>query len=305
LTAKVILNPYARRWSAGQRIPEVKAALEAAGIAYDLALTQGPGHASELAAQAVRAGFAPIIAAGGDGTISEVVNGLAQASPHEGAPPLGPLGILPLGSANDLLANLGHKITLAQAARIIAAGRIRLLDLGQITHEGRQRLFDNNAAIGLEPCITLIQQQMKRLQGATRYLAAALKGIFTGQRWHMCLEWEGGGYEGPISLVTVGNGPVTGGLFYMAPHASLTDGKLTFVYGYVPNRLQMLALLPSAQKPGKGSYVEHPLMHEIHSPWLRVRSVEATPLHADGEIQTTAAHEIEFRALPGRLSVLV
>jgi diacylglycerol kinase (ATP) len=305
MTAKVILNPYAGRWRARERRPEAEAALQAAGIPYELVLTDRPGHGIELAEQALRAGFSPIIAAGGDGSISEVVNGMLRADDR--APAGVPLGILPMGSADDLAYNLGLPKELHAAARVIAAGQTRLMDLCQVS-AGQSlppRYFDNNSAIGLEPYITLIQQRITRLRGVLRYLAATLMGVAANPRWTMRLEWEGGEYEGLVTLVTVGNHPRTGGLFYVTPHADSYDGLLTFVYGYLPTRLQILAVLPRLMKPGKGSYVEHPAIHEVHTPWLRVHSEQPTPMHADGEIQSTALHDLEFRTFPARLPVII
>ena len=63
----------------------------------------------------------------------------------------------------------------------------------------------------------------------------------------MRLEWDSGTYSGPVSLVAIGNGPRSGGLFYMAPHADMADGRLTFVYGYRASRWQLLRLLQSVQ----------------------------------------------------------
>jgi YegS/Rv2252/BmrU family lipid kinase len=299
MTAKVILNPYSGRWTALKRKPEAEAALKAAGIPYELVLTDGPNHGVQLAAEALSQGFSPIIAAGGDGSISEVVNGMMQATGSQ--PSNIPLGILPLGSANDLVDNLGLPHDLNAAAQIIAAGRSRRMDLCQVNG----RFFDNNAAIGLEPFITLIQQKITSLHGDLRYLVATLRGVLANPSWTASLEWEGGQYQGPVTLVTVGNNPRTGGLFYVTPHADPFDGLLTFVYGYMPTRLQILRLLPRTTKPGKGSYVEHPSIHEVNSPWLRIHTVQPTPMHADGEIQSQSIQDLEYRALPGMLPVLV
>jgi YegS/Rv2252/BmrU family lipid kinase len=304
MTAKVIFNPYAGRWKAQHLRAQAEAALQANQIAYELVLTNGPGHATQLAIQASRDGFHPIIAAGGDGTINEVVNGLWQASSDTS--PLGPLGVLPIGSANDLANNLGLPIDLSAAAQLLAAGHTHRIDLGKLTfgQPPRQHCFDNNAAIGLEPATTLIQARMRHLQGTLRYLVAALRAIYAGLHWTAHLQWEGGEYRGPISLVTIGNGAVTGGLFYMAPHANPADGLFTFVYGYVASRLELLRLLPATMKPGKGSYVEHPGIHEIHSPWLRIHTDTPAPLHADGEIQSEGVQDTEFRILPGQLEII-
>jgi YegS/Rv2252/BmrU family lipid kinase len=300
MTAKVILNPYAGRWLAQQRRPEAEAALRTAGVEYELATTERPGHGIELAEEAARQGFSPVISAGGDGSISEVVNGLALAAAASGGQ-MATFGVLPLGSANDFVDNLGLPRDLIGAAQVIASGRTRLLDLGQVNG----RFFDNNAAIGLEPYITLIQQRITRLRGDLRYLMATLRGVMDNPRWTMRLEWDGGEYEGPVTLVTVGNSPRTGGIFYTTPHADPFDGRLTFVYGYMATRIEILRLLPRTMKPGPGSYVEHPAIHEVHATWLRVRSEQPTPAHADGEIFDPAIRELEYRVFPARLPVLL
>ncbi len=304
MAAKVILNPYAGRWTAEKRRGELESALSASGIEYNLEVTRGPHHGTQIAAQAVLDGFSPVIAAGGDGTISEIVNGLLQAA---GEDPLPPLGIMPLGSANDLVVNLGLPVDLISAAQVIATGSVRLMDIGQVIHDGASvpRYFDNNSAMGLEPTVTLIQQRITWLHGVARYLVATLMGVLQKPHWNVHISWEGGKYRGPVSLVTVGNCPLTGGLFYMTPHADPFDSQLTFVYGYMPTRLQILRILPRTMKPGTGSYIEHPDIHEINSPWLKISCDSPTPLHADGEIQSSTARQIEYQTLPGRLPVIL
>ncbi|MBE0408720.1 MAG: diacylglycerol kinase family lipid kinase [Anaerolineales bacterium] len=298
----VIYNPYSGRWNALKKKQEVEDALNRAGVKYELILTEGPGHAMDLAARAVNQGFDTVIAAGGDGTISEVVNGLAVASENllkDRA--LGPLGIIPLGSANDMVDNLGLPKDIDEAAKVIASGNTKLIDLCKVNN----RYFDNNSAIGLEPFITLIQQRIKRLKGTSRYLVATLMGVYANPSWKMRLTWENGDYYGPITLVTVGNSPRTGGVFYVTPHANPCDGLLTFVFGFMPTRRQTLQLLPRTMKPGRGNYVEHPDIHEINTPWLKINSETPTPMHADGEIQSEAILDLDYTILPERLSVLV
>lgn len=309
--AKVILNPYAGRWTALKRRDEAEAALQAAGIEYELEMTQGPRHGTELAAQAVRQGFKMVIAAGGDGSISEIVNGIMKAAQPNSALPC--LGILPLGSANDLVVNLKLPLDLNQAARCIAQGKLRRMDLGKVVYRADPhspeadgvQFFDNNSAIGLEPSITLIQERISFMHGSLRYLTATLLGILKNPQWRMTLQWEGGEYSGPVTLVTVGNHPLTGGVFYMTPHANAFDGKLTFVYGSIPNRRQILSILPRTMKPAEGSYIEHPAIHQIHTSWLRITSANPTPLHADGEIQSKKVVSLEYSLLPQALSVVM
>jgi YegS/Rv2252/BmrU family lipid kinase len=307
MTVKVILNPYAGRWSAAQRQSDVVTALCENGIDFDLAVTEYPGHGAELAAQAVREGFSPLIAAGGDGTISEVINGIVKLQTEGEFGELPALGILPLGSANDLVVNLGLPTDLTAAAEVIRMGNVRMMDLGQVTFGNipRQRIFDNNSALGLEPSITLIQARIPWLRGVIRYILATLIGVAQNPQWNMRIEWEDGEYYGPVTLVTVGIHPLTGGVFYVTPHADAFDGLLTFVYGYMPTRLKILRLLPRIMKPDKGNYVEHPDIHEVNSPWIRIQSDSPTPLHADGEIQSKDVQKIAYKILPAQLSLLM
>ena len=121
----------------------------------------------------------------------------------------------------------------------------------------------------------------------------------------MHLVWDEGEYEGPISLVTIGNNPLTGGVFYMTPHADPFDGKLTFVYGYIPTRRRIMMTLPKTMKAVDGNYVEHPAIHEVHTSRLRIKSKQHTPFHTDGEIQTKYALDLEYLVLPAHLPILL
>jgi len=300
MTAKIILNPYSNRWNASKRWPEAEAALKAAGIDFELATSERPRHIIELAEQAARQGFSPIIAAGGDGTVGEVVNGLARAAKDDQAL-LGPFGVLPLGSANDLVDNLGLPRDLTGAARVIAAGKTRRMDVGAVNG----LYFANNAAIGLEPYVTLVQQRITWIKGMLRYLVAAVRAIMDKPLWSAEIAWEGGHYKGPIILVTVGNGARTGGVFYMAPHADPFDGKLTFVYGIRRTRRAIFKLLPRTMKRAEGSYVETADIHEQNSSWIKIHVDSPTPAHVDGEIFSEAIQDLEYRVYPQRLQILM
>jgi diacylglycerol kinase (ATP) len=295
MKAKVILNPYSNRWKAKERWAEAEAALQSAGIDFEMVATEGRYHGTELTAAAVKAGFSPIIAAGGDGTIGEVINGLFQA---QGEGMLGPLGILPLGTANDLVHNIKHPLDLVESAKIIAGGKTRLMDL--ISLNGM--VFGNNSGIGLEPYVTTIEKKMKHLKGLLRYLTAALLGIKDNPHWEVSMEWDGGEYKGPASLVSVGNGAVTGGLFYMAPHADPFDGKLTFLMGYRGTRLGALQLLPKLMQP-EGNVVHEKDVMEVHATRLKIHLDHPAPAHMDGELFPEWVQDFEYSILPSKLQI--
>lgn len=298
MTAQVILNPYANRWNSKKRWPDAEAALRAAGLDFQIVMSERPGHAADLAEAAARAGRLPLIAAGGDGTIGEVVNGLARA---QGDGPWGPLGIMPLGSANDLAYALKLPTDLNGAAHVIADGKMRAMDIGR----ANAHYFANNSALGLEPYVTTVQMKIRRIKGMARYLVAALRAIWQRPAWSGRLEWDGGQFEGPLTLLTVGNGSRSGGVFYMIPHADPFDAKLTFVYGYRSGRRGMLALLPRAMRSGSGSYVEAEGMHELHATRLKVHLDRPSPAHTDGEVWPQPVTDLDYEILPAKLKILV
>jgi diacylglycerol kinase (ATP) len=246
----------------------------------------------------VAQGYSPIVAAGGDGLLNEVINGVAMAAGEDDWPPF---GVLPLGTANDLVANLGMPTSLTEAAQVIAGGKVRRIDVGRVNG----RVFLNNAGLGLESYISVIQNRLTWAKGIVRYLTATLMGIAQNPQWCMHLQWDDGEYNGPVTLVSIGNAPRTGGIFYTVPHADPFDGKLTFVYGHIATRLEILRTLPRTMKPDVGSYVEHPAVHEVHATWLKVRAESPTPMHADGEIVSEAVQELFYQVLPRKLPVLI
>ncbi len=308
MTAFVLLNPYANRWRAAAHQAALEAALRQAGVDFVLARSTHRRHAIELVAEAVRAGHRPILAAGGDGTIGEVVNGIARALGPEA--PWPPLGVFALGTANDLVDNLALPHDLEATARYIAAGHTRAMDVVQIqltNAQGEQAVYYavNNSAVGLEPTVTLIQQEMTWAKGILRYVLAALRGVARHPIWQAHLTWANGSYEGPINLVSVGNHPRTGGVFYMTPHADGFDGRLTFTYAHVPTRRRLLSLLPRTMRTDRGNAVYQPDVQEIHSPWLKVQLDHPSPFHADGELYELAALHLTFQVLPGKLPLLM
>jgi diacylglycerol kinase (ATP) len=299
MTAKVILNPYSNRWNSQKRWSEAHAALKAAGVDFHLAVSEKKGQIVELAEQAVIQKFSPIIVAGGDGSIGDAANGLMRAALlRQTAYP--PLGILPTGSANDIAFALGLPTDLHEAARVIAAVKIKQMDLGKLN----DRYFVNNSAAGLEPYVTLKHEKIQWIKGMARYLVAAVQAILDKPEWNGTVTWDGGEYTGTFSLMSVGNGRRTGG-FFMTPHADPFDGKLTLAYGYRGTRLGLFQALPRAFNEDKGSYVEMEGMHEIHATRISLHLDKPSPAHTDGELLSEWIQDFEYEILPSCLNIIV
>ncbi len=300
MTAKVILNPYSNRWNAKARWPEAKTALINAGVNFEVDVSEKKGQIVELAKRATQDGFSPLIVAGGDGSIGDAVNGMALAAKSL-EKPLGVLGIMPLGSANDLADTLGIPKDLTAAANVIASGKADLIDLCKCN----QRYFANNSAAGLEPYVSTKQEKIQWLKGIPRYLLAAIQGIMDKPEWNAKIEWDGGSFEGALSLVSVGNGARTGGVFFMSPHADPRDGKLTFTYGYRHTRLGLFQALPRAMKPDKGNFVEMEGIVEVHTTRISIELDRPSPVHTDGELFPEYLQSLQYEIFPKRLQVLL
>jgi diacylglycerol kinase (ATP) len=292
---KVILNTFGGKLDAATKTALVEQGMQAAGINFEIAPTEHAGHGIELAHQAVADGHPIIAAAGGDGTINEVLNGMMQANVN---PQNCSLAVLSMGSANDLVNTLGIPTDIAAACRRIAAGNSRLIDVGRVNGH----YFANNSAVGLEPVVTITQHHMRRIKGTPRYVVAALKSIFTADPWQVDMTWDGGSFSGPVVLVSVGNGPRTGGAFYMTPKAKVDDGQFDFIYGKAVSRWELLRLLPQTFS---GKHINHPKAGYERTQKLVINLDPPSPIQADGEIIDTAATHVTYELLPARLRIIV
>jgi diacylglycerol kinase (ATP) len=299
MTAKIILNPYSNRWNSQKRWPEAESALKAVGLDFEVAISQIKGQIAELAEQAVRAGFSPIIVAGGDGSIGDAANGILRAAQSLGGGSV-PLGIMPMGSANDLVYALGLPTDLQKAAQVIAAGKTRAMDLGKLNGH----YFVNNSAAGLEPYVTIKHEKIHWIKGMARYLVAAVQAIMDKPEWYGNVRWDDKEFNGKISLISIGNGRRTGG-FFMTPHADLFDGKLTLAFGYRGTRLGLFQALPRAFNEDKGNYVELEGMQEVHARRISVHLDKPSPAHTDGELLPAWIQDFEYEILPKSLNIIV
>jgi diacylglycerol kinase (ATP) len=302
MRVKVIVNPYANRWRAKEKLPAIEAALVSSGLAFDVTLTEGPGEATTEARSAAATGYDAVVAAGGDGTISEVLNGLIESAP-EGGPTL-PFGIMPVGTANDFADMVEMPRDLTTLTQLIAAGKTRQIDAAQIRvgtdPSVPPHYFNNNSAAAMEPMVTLEHIRMTRLSGELRYVVALIRALWKLKAWQMRIEWDGGSYEGPAYLLSLCNSPRTGG-FYMAPGAETDDGLLDMILAPEVSKRTVLAILGRLLR---GTHVSHPSVTSARTTSLEVWSEPGTPVHADGEIVSESASYLRYHVLPGKITLL-
>ncbi|HQU32933.1 MAG TPA: diacylglycerol kinase family lipid kinase [Thermoanaerobaculaceae bacterium] len=285
-----IVNPAAAGGRLGKNWPRLHRRLQDAGFDPPLAFTEAPGHATVLAADAVRRGETLVVAAGGDGTICEVVQGLHDAG---GAT----LGILPLGTGNDAARTLGLPLRLEAAAQAILDGRTRTVDL--ILAGDRVAL--NAIGIGLLGAINVNAASIKLVRGIAAYLGAAAGTLFRYRCPEIALTDGAFSYRGAMTILAVHNGVTTGGGFPLTPAAVPDDGALDacLVEGTrVPARLSRLVA------GVRGTLSKRPGSHELRFTRLELETDVSIPCHFDGNPSSIEPPGMAFSVLPRAQTVI-
>lgn len=304
----MILNPQAGRGRGLRQEGPLRRAFQQAEVPIQLLKTEAAGHASELAYQARQDGLPVVVAAGGDGTISEVVNGLARATPADRI--VRTLAILPLGSGNDFATALGYSGSLAAAIQTIATGRVRRVDLGrQAWREGKtesQRYFNNSLGIGWEAQICRDSERIPVLRGIARYSFAALRALHCQSRAWVSVGWQEttGEYrtiQKPTFMLSIGNSDRSGGGFRITPKAVLDDGYFDLAIGEVMSGWRLFLLLPKAIA---GTHIQDPAVTTLKFRQAEILCHEPLPVHADGEFLADRVVQLQIDVQPQRLEIL-
>ena len=217
----VIFNPTAR----GERAKRFRRHLDAIGAECALKPTTAPGGGRALAAEAVREGFEGIVAAGGDGTLNEVLNGIGD-EPDGFA--RARLGVLPLGTINVFAREIGMPLDLHRAWAVIRRGRESAIDLPQVefgaTGKSQRRWFAQLAGAGLDAhAVELVDWNLKKKIGFFAYVVGALRALRATQSK---ISTEHNSQTMTGEQVLIGNGRLYGGPFAVFPEANLSDGLL-------------------------------------------------------------------------------
>jgi diacylglycerol kinase (ATP) len=291
----VIFNPTAGRGKAARSLAEWQRLL--VGRAEFLP-TNEPGHAEELARAAAESGRQFVAAAGGDGTVHEVANGILQA----GRPDV-TFVVLPLGSANDYAHSLkfefAGKPELARMPQAVDVGSVRAAD-------GRQRYFVNGLGLGFNGAVTMESRRIRWLRGLPLYGLAFVRALlFHYAIPRMETHFDEIVRDVPTFALTVALGRREGN-FVVAPRASLVDGEFDYLHAGSLSRWQVLRFLPRLAS-GKPLPDDYPNIWQGRAREIRVHSAAPLTVHVDGEFFSRPEDKIrrlEITLHPGALRVL-
>jgi diacylglycerol kinase (ATP) len=281
----VIVNPHAGRRRVEREIPELERNLRSKRLDYVLLRTEGPGDATRFAREALEGGGRFVVAAGGDGTVNEVVNGMLDA---EGKPvgedPV--LGVVAAGSGSDFVRTFGLPGDATRACSHLTGDNTYPLDVGKITYAApgggtETRYFVNVAEAGLGAAVAARADRMSPRLGQAKYFVGFWLTLPRFKLADVRVRADRKTYEGPAYMIVVGNGQYYGGGMKVSPRSYPGDGVLDGVVFKGP-KSDAFTMIP---KIYRGEHVPHPHIEE-----LRVKSelvVEADrplPIEADGEV---------------------
>ena len=307
----LIANPAAGRGRAGAHVEKLKDLFERAGESFELHLTREAGDARETARREARR-YEIVAAFGGDGTHGEVAGGLAEArlaAPPRDDGPFAALGLLPGGTGNDLCLATGVPKSLREAVALLLRDRRRDLDIGRIRWkiEGeakpRERLFANNVGLGFEGQVGYRAESIRApLRGVALYVVALLRELGDLVNPHLRITLGSGeAIAGPMLLLSVGNGPSSGGGFLLNPRADAFDGLLDIAAASARGRMQVLRLIPKAMR---GDEAGIPEVQRRRDTRLTVETDTPFHGHVDGELVGERIVRVEIELLPGLLPLI-
>lgn len=272
--ALLVVNPVAGTRSKRGLSETVIERLAAQGIAVESVMTEGRGHASELAARAVRDGLDMVIAAGGDGTVNEVANTLSNT--------VVPLGIIPLGSGNGLARSLGIPQDVGEALNIIEQGHIMRCDRGMVNGLPFYCTF----GVGFDAAVSEKFAGMKR-RGRSTYVRSVLQEFINYKSEPYAISINGSVITERAFLIAVANASQYGNNAYIAPHAKLSDGLLDLIVIHDGSPL-------SAVKMGvdllTGFLDRNTRIESFRISAATITRLNAGPAHLDGEPLTLGTH---------------
>ncbi len=292
----IIANPVSGRGRARRTGERVADLLHERGVYVDLMMSGAPGDCERLAREALARGVRQVAACGGDGTVHEVVNGLANSDAV--------LGVVPCGRGNDLARALGLSSDVENVVNTLVHGVDRAIDLGKVG----DRFFATVASLGFD---TVVAQRMQtqgtgfltralEVGGTVSYGLTVLRTLVGYRSSFVRLRGDFGVFEGRILLAATANAPFYGSGVKIAPDAMVDDGVLDVCIVADVSRWTVLRMFLRAYS---GAHVGHSAVRVVQTRTLQIESDDSLWIFADGEPMCEVPAKIEV--VPGALKVKV
>ncbi len=286
---RFLLNPAAGRGTGAAHIHRLRILASRAGAG--LVSSKSAADLAEQARRAVADGVLRLVVAGGDGTLHHVAQGLAGTDCA--------LGVVPLGSGNDLAGTLGIPPELEPAVQLALTGPVRRIDLARVG----ETLCIGYAGVGFDSEVTRFANEVKRLRGPLIYLYSVIHTLATFQPPGMRVEYDGGTFEGKAMFVVAANLPRFGGGMKIAPEARIDDGLLDLVIVREISKPTLLSVFPRVYT---GRHVTHPAVILVRTARVTITLDRDMTIYGGGEPvrPAPAGVPITVEAVPRALAVI-
>lgn len=266
---KFIVNPAAGKGKAAKVIDNIKNKLQQSKHSFSIEKTSSAKDAIYMAKKAVAEKYDIVVAVGGDGTIYEVVNGIAGSSIH--------LGIIPAGTGNDFARTVGIPENVDDALEIILKNNITRIDMGCVNGN----YFMNFVSVGFDVQVMKEMEVVKKyVSGTWAYIVSVFKALlnYKGTKVHLLLDNQL--IEKEVLLVTAANGKYFGGGMMIAPDADLRDGYFDVCVVNKLSKLRLIRLFPTIFK---GTHIREPEVDYYKAKQVEILS-DNSFVNCDGEI---------------------
>ncbi len=291
--ARFIYNPSSGREEVKKHLYEILDVLESYGLETSTYQTKKSGDATEAAIEAAERGFDVIIAAGGDGTLYEVINGL---SPLEKRPAL---GVIPAGTTNDFARALAIPRDFREAAKIIGEQQSMAIDIGKYNDQH----FINIAAGGILTELTYeVPSKLKTVLGQLAYYVRGIEKLPYLKPIHITLESDERTIEEEVMMFLIANSNSVGGFEKLAPQADLSDGLFDVIVLKETNVAEFVRVASLAKR---GEHLSDDSIIYFKAKKVKVIShhKDSVSINLDGELGGTLPGE--FEVLPKHINVFV
>ncbi len=300
---RVILNPTAGHGNGLHALPSIKQQLTRHNLSFELVQTAQRGHAIQLTQRAVDEGVDVVVAAGGDGTVNEVINGLILA--RQAGRNIPALGVLCVGRGNDFASGVGIPAGLEQGCQALAQDCRRWIDIGRVAGGDYPagRYFGNCVGVGFDAIATIEVSKLPRWGGFASFLLAVFKTIFLYNRAPLAaVEYDDQTLTQRSLMISIMNGQRLGGGFITAPDSKPDDGLFDLCIAEQMSSWQIIRLLPHFFRGTQAT------QRKIKTGQARKISITSQdgplPAQTDGEIICTDGHRLEVELLPRQIEII-
>jgi diacylglycerol kinase (ATP) len=297
-TTVFLVNPASANGKTGKRWPQIARAAHAAGLRGETILSTRPGELAELAREAVDEGAELLVVVGGDGTVHEVINGVAERQGVE-------LAVIPRGTGWDFARTHAIPKKLEGALRVALEGSPRPLDLGRATYQAKGRsdsaLFANIASVGMSGAVAAKANSTTKALGAKTSYLLALGVVFA--RWsnvRLKVRVDAEEREGLMEDTVVAVGRYLAGGMMITPDAEPDDGLFDVLLIGDLTKAELVRVMP---KIYRGTHLPHPKGEVLRGATVTIEAEEPLPLQLDGEQPGTTP--VHFEVVPDAIRLRV